>query len=163
VLYAGFFETERQAGKNTKVTADDTRRIKESCLWLQELITRFKPKLVVVELPLSGAKSSLAAKGMSFATGYTVGLLTLLQEPLGFKIVYYTPYDTKKVCCGHRHAEKDQMIKAAAHAFPHVVWPQKRVKKGNPPEYHPAKSEAIADSLCAILTFVRLNLGKPIL
>jgi hypothetical protein len=55
------------------------------------------------------------------------------------------------------------MIKAAADVWPDVNFPMKKTRKNGVFTIHPGRSEAMADSLCAILTHVRLNLGKSIL
>lgn len=163
LLFSGFFETERQSDKNTKVAVDDARRIGESCTWMRSLVLQHCPDLVVVEMPLSGAKSALAIKGMAMAAGYTVALLTLMQADLQFKVLYYSPYDTKRICTGNHHAEKEEMVKAAMDAWPDVNFPMKKTRKNGVFSIHPGRSEAMADSLCAILTHIRLNLGKSIL
>ena len=114
-------------------------------------------------MPLSGGRSALAIKGMAMAAGYTVALLSVLKSTFGFKVLYYTPYDTKRICTGNHHAEKEEMISAAREAWPTVDFPKKKTRKQGVFSIHPGRSEAMADSLCAILTHVRLNLGKPIL
>lgn len=163
LVFSGFFETEREADKNTKVAVDDARRIRDSCVWMRSIVTQNSPKVVIVEMPLSGGRSALAIKGMSMAAGYTVAMMSLLEIDLQFKTVYYSPYDTKRVCTGNPHAEKDEMIAAAQRAWPSVKFPLKKTRKNGVLTIHPGRSEAMADSLCAILTYVRLNLGKPIL
>jgi Holliday junction resolvasome RuvABC endonuclease subunit len=163
LVFSGFFETEREANKVTKVAADDSRRIRESCHWMRSIVTKNRPDLVVVEMPLSGGRSAMAIKGMAMAAGYTVAMMTVLEVDLQFKTVYYSPYDTKKVCAGDPHAEKDKMIEAAQRAWPSVKFPMKATRRKGVLSQHPGRSEAMADSLCAILTHVRLNLGKPIL
>jgi NADH:ubiquinone oxidoreductase subunit C len=162
-VFSGFFETERKSDKNTKVAVDDARRITESCEWMRTKVLEHEPDLVVVEMPISGAKSALAIKGMAMAAGYTIALLTLMKVTLQFKVVYYSPYDTKRICTGNHHAEKEEMIKAAADVWPDVNFPMKKTRKNGVFTIHPGRSEAMADSLCAILTHVRLNLGKSIL
>lgn len=162
----GYLETERLATENeTTVAIDDTRRITELTFWLRESLIAHRPDLVVVELPLSGGRSAQAIKGMAMAAGYTVAAVTILSVTLGFKTFYYSPYETKRVCAGRIHAEKCEMIDAALKAWPDLEqhFPQARVKKGQPPKRHPDRSEAIADAACAVLTHVRMNLGKPIL
>jgi Holliday junction resolvasome RuvABC endonuclease subunit len=163
LVFSGFFETEREAGKNTKVAVDDARRIRESCHWMRSIVTENRPNLVVVEMPLSGGRSALAIKGMAMAAGYTVAIMSILEVDLQFKTVYYSPYDTKRVCTGDPHAEKEKMIEAAQRAWPTVQFPMKKTRSKGVLSQHPGRSEAMADSLCAILTHVRLNLGKPIL
>jgi Holliday junction resolvasome RuvABC endonuclease subunit len=163
LVFSGFFETERKSDKNTKVAVDDARRIAESCEWMRTKVLEHEPDLVVVEMPISGAKSALAIKGMAMAAGYTIALLTLMKATLQFKVVYYSPYDTKRICTGNHHAEKEEMIKAAADVWPDVNFPMKKTRKNGVFTIHPGRSEAMADSLCAILTHVRLNLGKSIL
>ena len=163
LVFSGYFETERKSDKNTKVAVDDARRITESCEWMQSKVVQFNPDLVVVEMPLSGGRSALAIKGMAMAAGYTVALLSVLKSTFGFKVLYYTPYDTKRICTGNHHAEKEEMISAAREAWPTVDFPKKKTRKQGVFSIHPGRSEAMADSLCAILTHVRLNLGKPIL
>lgn len=163
LLFSGFFETDRQSDKNTKVAVDDARRIGESCDWMRSKVLEYQPDLVVVEMPLSGAKSALAIKGMAMAAGYTVALLTLMKADLQFNVVYYSPYDTKRVCTGNYHAEKEEMIKVSQETWPDLKFPVKKTRKNGVFTAHPGRSEAMADSLCAILTWVRLNLGKSIL
>jgi Holliday junction resolvasome RuvABC endonuclease subunit len=163
LVFSGFFETEREANKNTKVAVDDARRIRESCQWMRSIVTQNRPNLVVVEMPLSGGRSAMAIKGMAMAAGYTVATLSILELDLQFKTLYYSPYDTKRICTGDPHAEKDKMIEAAKRAWPSVQFPMKKTRSKGALSQHPGRSEAMADSLCAILTHVRLNLGKPIL
>jgi Holliday junction resolvasome RuvABC endonuclease subunit len=126
LLFSGFFETERQSDKNTKVAVDDARRISESCDWMRTKVLEHQPDVVVVEMPLSGAKSALAIKGMAMAAGYTVALLTLMKADLQFKVLYYSPYDTKRICTGNHHAEKEEMIKVAQETWPDVKFPMKK-------------------------------------
>lgn len=143
VLKIGVFESKRNS--DSRRTDDDVRRITAASLWIKEQIKLYRPDLVVAELPLSGARSAQAIRAMALATGYVVGCLATLGVP----VMYVTPYDTKKACAGHIHAEKDDMIAAADTAWKDKIeWPVSRGKR-----LSEIKAEAMADALCAILTW----------
>jgi Holliday junction resolvasome RuvABC endonuclease subunit len=163
VLFSGYYETAREADKNTSVASDDARRIRDSCSWIRANVLQFRPRRVVVELPVSGAKSAMALKCMAMASSYTVAVLHMMEDVIGSPAILYSPYDTKKVCTGDAHADKSLMIEAAKRTWPDVQFPMKKTRTKGVHVPHPQKSEAMADSLCAILTHIRLHLGKPIL
>ena len=96
---------------------------------------------------------------MALASGYSMAVFALLGIELQFKTVIYSPYDTKKVCTGNRHAEKEEMIAAVDKVWPGIDWPKMKRKSRNK-EIDVTKASAIADSLCTIITFARLNFGK---
>jgi len=141
-------ETERREDR-VSVILDDHRRISMISKWLRETHDRFRPSLVVLELPTSGARSALAIKGMGFATALTIA--TVESYFKHDKLELISPYDSKLWCCGDRHAEKDEVIKAVSKFFPNVPWPTMKRKKG----INSALAEGIADSLAAILYIVK--------
>ena len=159
VLWAGSLSTDRQVEKGTYVAEDDARRIKDISIWLATKIEEYSPNVVAVELPFSGAKSALAIKGMAFASGLAVSTLAVLnmRRPVPYTVAYFLPNQTKVECTGNRNAEKEEMIVAAANTWPDVVWPKIKLKSRSW-EIKIDESAAIADSLCAVLTYVRKQL-----
>lgn len=158
VLWAGSFSTARNV-QDGYVAEDDARRITGISTWLATKLETYRPNVVAVELPHSGGQSAMAIKGMAFASGLAVATLTAInrsfQSP--YAVQYYVPHQTKVACTGDRNAEKEAMIVAAAEVWPNIEWPKIKLKKRNW-EINIEESAAIADSLCAVLTYVRKQL-----
>ena len=159
LVFSGYLETKADKGDGYK-SVDDARRVEEIVTWIDAKIRQFHPDLVTVELPLSGAKSAGAIKCMALAAGATIGALKIIQRDIPFKQVVYSPYETKRACTGDPVADKEAMILAAMNAWPSVEWPMLKPTKKRKDKIHAERAEAMADSMCAILAFVRLNFGK---
>ena len=142
--------TERSADR-TSVASDDCHRINRIINWLMATQSAWKPLVAVVEIPLSGARSALAIKGMAFATAVTFSTIKVGFGCLVFQVV--TPYETKRWCTGNHDAPKEEMIKAVSSTF-NVDWP-KQVRHKNELDW--PKCEAIADAYAAGLTFLRIK------
>ena len=143
-------ETERSAERES-VATDDFRRISFIGNWLREASDTYRPDVVVLELPMSGARGAMAIKGMAYATAISV---TVVQSYFKCKTLQLiSPYDSKRWCTLKVKAEKEEMIRAVSSIFPDITWPNLKKKKA----IDVRKSEAIADSLAAILTFLRIK------
>jgi hypothetical protein len=93
----------------------------------------------------------MAIKGMAYATAISV---TVVQSYFNCKVLQLvSPYDSKRWCTLKVKAEKEEMIRAVSSIFPDITWPNLKKKKA----IDVRKSEAIADSLAAILTFLRIK------
>ena len=149
-LYGECIQTERSEDRQS-VAYDDCMRISAIGRWLRQQHDRWTPDIVVMEIPFSGARGAMAIKGMAFATALSISVADSYFKCKVLQLC--SPYDTKKWCTGNTKAEKEEMIRAAQSYFPDVPWPM-QVK--NKKKMDLKKSEAIADSLAAILTFLRL-------
>lgn len=148
-IFGECIKTERLQDRQS-VAYDDCRRISAIGKWLRDHHDRFQPDIVVMEIPFSGARGAMAIKGMAYATGISV---SVAESYFKCKILQLcSPYETKKWCTGNTKAEKMEVINAVSKHFPDVSWP--RLKKKDALDLD--RCEAIADSLAAILTFLRV-------
>lgn len=130
----------------TTVAGDDVRRIVLVVDLLKAVIEKHKPDVIVAELPLSGARSALAIKGMGFSTAMAVSTFRLLKQ----NVLYINPYENKRASTGNSHAEKDEVIRAVSKIWPEIDWPKMKSKR-NKDKPDPAKQEAIADALSCVI------------
>jgi Holliday junction resolvasome RuvABC endonuclease subunit len=157
VLEVMTIETERMDKKSRKlqdvsVAEDDASRIKKIVVGIEDIVTRHRPKLAIVELPISGAKSSVAAKGMAFASATFVSTLYCLKVDT----VLISPYDNKIGSTGNVKAEKEEVIAAVVSIWPDISWPLMR-SKSRAKEPDNGKLEALSDALSTIITYVKLR------
>lgn len=149
-VFSECIKTERNQDRQS-VATDDCRRISDIGRWLREHYSRWKPNVVVMEVPFSGARGAMAIKGMAFATAISVSVAdSFFTECLVLQLC--SPYDTKKWCTGNTKAEKDDVISAVSTVFNNVPWPKLKTKD----KLDSDRCEAIADSLAAVLTFLRV-------
>jgi Holliday junction resolvasome RuvABC endonuclease subunit len=147
-LYGGCITTER-AKERQSVAVDDCQRIADITRWICTIYDEWEPEVVVLETPMSGARSAMAIKGMAFSTAMCMATAVAHFRCEILQLI--SPYDSKKWLTGNSHAEKDQMIKVVSGHFPDVVWPKMRKKQG----IDLTRAEAIADALAAALTYLR--------
>jgi Holliday junction resolvasome RuvABC endonuclease subunit len=153
VVFTQCMTTERAPRDERKSVADDdVSRIEIISDALTRLVRDFKPNLVAVELPLSGARSALAIKGMAYSTA--IAAVTLRR--LGANVIYFTPYDTKRCLTGDPAAEKAQMIEAVNRTWPNIQWPKLKSARRKH-EVDIVQAENIADSLATIITVFTLS------
>ena len=146
-------ETERAADRQS-VAYDDCGRISTISEWLRKNYDKWKPHIVSMEIPMSGARGAMAIKGMAFAMAVSIATAdSYFNDSLVLQLC--TPYETKRFCTGKSKADKDEMIKAVEMWFKSPpVWPRMVRKNG----IDSKKSEAIADSIAAVLTFLQVKL-----
>jgi hypothetical protein len=90
---------------------------------------------------------------MAYATAISVMVVESYFKCKVLQLI--SPYDSKRWCTGDPMAKKQAMIDAVSYFFPDITWPIMKKKKG----IDMKKAEAIADSIAAVLTFLRIK--KP--
>lgn len=120
----GLFETEG-AGKNRVVrkTTEDYGRIIAVMGRLGKLIRKYKPRLLVAEMPVGGARSSAAVKYLAMATAIVAHLETMYRLPL----IQVDVHTVKLTWCGDKKADKIDMINKAVKLYGHIKgWPRNK-------------------------------------
>lgn len=153
--------------KTKKITLSqtefDTQRIYKISSRIIEVITDYRPDIVIVELPTGGAKSAGAIKGMAMSTALTCATLNVIKHSgiHNFELVRITPIQNKKGATGldkwhgEGHDEDKWLIfQHVNKQWPNIPWPK---KARNPEEYDDAKCWAMADALSCIMTWARMN------
>ena len=154
-------QTKKDKTHRGLVSEDIIRRHKDMCNKLHEIIRRYRPQLLVGEMPTFGAQSSAAAVAMTIATITTLTLCEACQ----IKTLWHTPKEIKKHFIGDPNASKQEIMERVCQQY---NWPiiHKRIKDPRlqngyriQPVYHigstpiPAgKFEHIADSIAAYHT-----------
>lgn len=103
---------------------DDARRIDELARGVLDLVARHRPKLLVVELPHGGAKSSRAARALGIATGLAATLAAACRLP----VEWVQPDELKRQLCGSRAAGKAAVQAAVLERWPAVDWPRTKAE-----------------------------------
>jgi Holliday junction resolvasome RuvABC endonuclease subunit len=117
ILEVGVIKTEK-SDKKRKVRASDQRveQIQVLVNSLRSIINKYKPKLIVAELPTSGGKSAHAISSMAIAQ--TVCGAVAAYEDLPYEWV--TPTENKKALTGAKNASKEDMMNAALKLYPQL-------------------------------------------
>ena len=148
-------------------SAKDVQIIRNTVSRFHDLILKYRPKSIIVELPTGGAKSSAAIRSMAMATSMTIaGLVGIryaapwLEIPC-FDIIHITPTQNKKGSTGAktwRGAGHDQdkwsVWESVDQALPGIPWPTKK-RKSLQHIKEEGQCWAMADALSCILTRVR--------
>lgn len=153
IVHVGCVTNEKE--KASSVALDDIRRIGQVVDFLRGLVSLYQPELAIIELPLSGARSARAIKGMAYATAIAVTVVQVLKVPF----IPINPYENKRLSAGAQHAEKEEVISAVHAVWEDIPWPMKvsRGKMTNRPDER--QQEAIADALSTIIAYSKL--GDP--
>lgn len=136
VVACGVIRTKRSLKKTVRVADDSASRAASMARELRDIITNYKVKAIVGELPSGGAKSARAMGQMSAATAIVASVASILDIPTE----YCTPTDCKLAACGSRSASKEDVMLAI----------RERFNNGNFPKAK-AQFEHIADALAAYL------------
>lgn len=148
VLQVACTRTERAAKhKRQSVTHDDAGRIRFISDQLAEIYERWKPEVVVVELPTGGAMNSGGIKGMALATATVVATLARL----GAHVMLITPRANKLASTGDPEAEKSAVIAGVKRHWAWIPWIPKRTQKSNVEDQ--GNREAVADALSTVLAW----------
>jgi len=136
---------------------DDARRIREVVDQLLWFVDRNTPNVIVLELPISGARDANAIKGMAFSLAMFVAAVHTME----ITTVYVTPHQNKEATTGHKLGDKELVIKKVKEIWPDVPW-IKKVKRGKlTDEIDPRKQEAVADALSTVVCYVnQVRAGK---
>lgn len=132
LLTTGYIPT--KPDRKQSRTADDIRSVSIIVEKLQELITRWKPALVVAELPCWSQSSRGAV-----AQGISVGVLGAVRQISSTPCVWITPQETKIGATGIKNASKSQVQAGILKVWPELTW------KNN------AEKEAVCDALGALI------------
>jgi Holliday junction resolvasome RuvABC endonuclease subunit len=156
ILYAETITTKRENKKrNIKVVNDDVISIKHTLDNFREAVDKYcrvhDKILVAAELPVAGAKSSLAAKGMAYATCMVTAFVTLYDIPA----IWVEPRDVKRITSNKDNASKMFVMCNVVHRlggdFKHVEGSKHQYIFSIDDEYYTEKEwEHIADSIGAI-------------
>jgi Holliday junction resolvasome RuvABC endonuclease subunit len=146
--------TERNLDR-TSVASDDARRIEEVTRAILDLSRATPPDAAVVELPVGGAKSAKAIKGMAYAAATSIATLCVLKIPT----TVISPFASKKHLTGDPYADKEEVILAVQQIWPDISWPSKAMKRGKP-KIDMRGMEAIADALAAAATYGAMQLKR---
>jgi len=103
---------------------------------LRDIITNYKVKAIVGELPSGGAQPAKAMSQMAMATAIVASVAALLDLPTEWT----TPAETKLAACGYRSASKEDVMLAIREKFNEEHFPRPK-----------NQFEHIADALAAYL------------
>ena len=129
-------EADKAGKKVIRKNSDDVRRAGEIISGLDNVITNFKPRMCMVEVP-SGAQSARA----SWSLGIAVGCIGYVQSRI--PLVQVTPKEVKQVV-NEKFPDKAQMIAWAAATYPEAPWPMRGGK------IVASKAEHLADGIATI-------------
>lgn len=135
VIDCGAIKTTPQSKQlRTRKGDDRVRRIQELNFKLLEVIGKYKPALILSELP-HGSQSAVAA----VMIGMVTGVMQTIGDCLKLPVEWYSEGDAKVAVSGRRSVEKDDMVMIMENVYPDTPW--KKTKWEN---------QAIADSLAVL-------------
>lgn len=130
---------------------DDARRIREVVSELLQIVDQHLPNVVVLELPISGARDANAIKGMAFSLAMFVSAVHTME----LTTVYVTPHQNKEASTGHKLADKSLVIEKVKEVWPNVPWILKTRRGKLTSEIDTDRQEAVADALSTVLCYVK--------
>ena len=150
VIDVGCIITESRKDGRIYKAWDDARRIREVVDLLLRFVDRHKLNMVVMELPISGARDANAIKGMAFSLAMFVAAVHTME----ITTTYVTPHQNKLATTGHKFGDKSLIIKRVQEIWPGIPWITK-IKRGKPTnEVDPRRQEAVADALSTVVCYV---------
>lgn len=99
--------------KGLRKSSDDVARFKQHATLIRYLIETYDIKFAVGEVP-SGAQDARAA--------FAFGGVTAILASLPIELIEVTPADVKVAATGHKHADKEDIIKWAYLNYPDANW-----------------------------------------
>lgn len=145
IIEAYCIVTKKEAKKRKiYVTDDQVRRIRQITKRLDETIWRYRPALIVAELPTGGAQSASAAAGMGIAKAVVATVAQMSRLPL----LVISPTDVKLAATGKKTASKAEVQAAIVRRWPGLGerFASKRSATG-----YTGQFEHIADALGALI------------
>jgi hypothetical protein len=117
----------KKRNRKKGVTEWSVERIIKQVDAVRRLHMKYSPVGYFIELPHSGAKSALAAKGMAYATSYLITALHLLCTR-NVHIRFFLPKSVKKCVTGDISASKLDVARAVLAYWPEIEhWPDFKV------------------------------------
>lgn len=149
------------SGEGKTVTDFNAQRIGCIVNRILAIYLRYKPGVVVAELPTGGSKSGQAARGMAFSVAMTVSALASIKTLTGdrFQVCYITPHQNKKGAASGGKVVRDEgqskwEVLTQMQEIWKIDWPHKK-RKSLRHELDDGKCFAIADALSTIATYLR--------
>lgn len=120
VVESGVIET-RKVDKKRGIRASDAtmQSITELMTGLRKLDAKYKPALLIGEIPSSGGKSANAIKSMAIAQAACASLSVYCDLPSE----WVSPRDNKIAMTGHGDASKHEMMDKARSLYPKTAEP----------------------------------------
>lgn len=142
IVDCGAIKTTPQSKKARVRKGDDrVRRVQEINHKLIELIKKYKPVLLISELP-HGSQSAVAA----VMIGMVTAIVQTLGDSMNVPVEWFSESDSKLAVIGSRSAQKDEMVREVCKLFYCKPWKQTKWE-----------NEAIADALAVYFVAMKTS------
>lgn len=129
------YTTKKVKGSKASVAQQDADRILLMITSVIDYLKSANVDLVIIELPVGGARSSRSARALAISTAMSV----FIPYHLGCKYIFVTPREVKLATTGNPNAEKKDIIKAMGILFPNIL------------KHNKGKQEHISDSIGCVI------------
>ncbi len=138
-------------------------KINQVCDKIHELITTYNVELVITELPVGGAKSAKAIRGMAFSFALTISAIRIIQKYYNnLKVEIISPQENKRGSLGVKKLTRNidiskwSIFNAVDEIWKEQIdWPKLKRKDA----LASIKCWAVADALSCVATYARAFLN----